>query len=97
MDLHVSGRPDAVRPAREALVLYIRRIRIGPGEGDRSIPEHPPSDSTPLEERYWQTRQANDIGLGHCFKYPYAYHNLLDLVCDAGLKSRCENEAYRIL
>ena len=97
MDLHLSGHPDAVQPARDALVRYIRRTRMGPGEGDRSIPEHPRSDETPLEERYWQARQGDDIGLGHCLKYPYAYCSLLDLVCDAGLKSRCENEAYRIL
>ena len=50
-----------------------------------------------LSDFHWQAGQANDIGLGHCLRYPYAYCSLLDLVCDTGLKSRCENEAYHIL
>jgi hypothetical protein len=96
VDLHLSGHADAARHARQGLALYIRRIRIGPGDGDRHIPEHLPADTTPLTQRYWQARQASDIGLGHWFKYPYAFYGLLDLAGDQHLKARCLEEAYRI-
>jgi hypothetical protein len=69
---------------------------MGPGGGDPSVPEHPQTASTPLAQRYWQARQANEIGLGHCFKYPYAFYSLLDRTSDPRLKRRCLEEAYRI-
>jgi hypothetical protein len=97
VDLHLSGHADAARHARQGLALYVRRIRTGPGDGDRHIPEHPPADATPLTQRYWQARQASDIGLGHCLKYPYALYGLLDLAGGPHLRARCLEEAYRIL
>lgn len=96
LDLQRCGHAEAAGRAAEGLVLYVRRVRQGPGDADREIAEHPPSDLTPLRQSYWEGRPADTVGLGHCFKYPYAFYGLLDLVSSPQLKARCLQQAFRI-
>jgi hypothetical protein len=97
MDLAGIGEATAAEHARGGLAIYVRRIRMGPQDEDRIIPEHPPTKHGALTERYWQERRSREIGLGHCFKYPYAFFSLLDIAKDDRLRRRSEEQAYRVL
>ena len=69
---------------------------MGPLERDIARPEHSPSGHQPLSRAYWQECRTQDVGIGHCFKYPYGFYGLTALADDADLKARCLAEAYRI-
>lgn len=96
IELSRLGYPDLAAPAHDAYRMYIKTIRRGPMETDRHIPEHPPSSLTPLEQDYWKNRNPVRAGLGHAFKYPYSFYNLLSGLHNPELEKRCVAEGYRI-
>lgn len=97
LDLREMGYGALAQRGEAAFKLYIKRIRIGPLETDKPRPEHPPSDLRPHQCAYWEGRAERSIGIGHCFKYPYGFYGLLDLVRDEQLKQQCMQAAYHIL
>jgi hypothetical protein len=96
IELSRLGYPQLAAPAHNAYRMYIKTMRRGPKETDRRIPEHPPSSLTPLDKGYWAQRKPVRPGLGHAFKYPYSFYNLLSGLDDPGLKKHCLAESYRI-
>lgn len=97
MDLADIGETAAAEHARRGLAAYVRRVRMGPQADDRVCVEHTPFEHGPLTERYWQNRRTSEVGLGHCFKYPYAFFALLDAAEDGRLRQRCQEVSYRVL
>ena len=49
-----------------------------------------------LDVRELDGPEAGLAGLGHAFKYPYSFYNLLSRVNDPDLRKRCEAESYKI-
>jgi hypothetical protein len=76
--------------------MYVKTMRDGPPASARRIPEHPRSGVTPLDYQYWEQRKSVRSGIGHVFKYPYSFFNLLASLDDAELRERCLAESYRI-
>ena len=96
IELSRLGYPQLAARAHDAYRMYIKTMRRGPGETSRRIPEHEPSTLTPLDKGYWEQRKKVRPGLGHAFKYPYSFYNLLQGLKEPELKKRCSIEAYRI-
>jgi hypothetical protein len=97
LDLRELGYGTLAQTGEPAFKLYIKRIRMGPLETDKPRPEHPQSDLRPHQRAYWEKRAERSIGIGHCFKYPYGFYGLLDLVQDVRLERQCIQAAYHIL
>jgi hypothetical protein len=96
IELARLGYPGLASPAHSAYRMYIKTMRRGPKATDALIPEHAPSNLTPLERDYWARRKAILPGIGHIFKYPYSFFNLLSRLDDPDLKTRCLSAGYRI-
>jgi hypothetical protein len=96
IELSRLGYPDLAAPAHNAFRMYIKTIRGGPRETDRHIPDHLPSSLTPLDYGYWAQRNPVRPGLGHAFKYPYSFYNLIHRLNDPDLKQRCLAAGYKI-
>ena len=92
-DLGYGNLTKAGHPALRSLISITRR---GPREGDRPIPDHLPSPWTPLDAQYWKGKRPGLNNLGHVFKYPYSYYNLLARLKDQELRGICEAQSYQI-
>jgi hypothetical protein len=90
------GHTQLAMQAHNAFRMYITTMRRGPKETNRRIPDHPPSSLTPLDHAYWAQGKPVRPGLGHAFKYPYSFYNLLSGLNDPALKKRCLAESYKI-
>ena len=97
IELSRLGYPKLGSRAYQAYRMYIKTMRRGPKEADRRILEHSPSSLTPLDYGYWEQRKSVRSGIGHAFKYPYSFYNLLAKLDDSELRQRCLAESYRIL
>ena len=95
IELSRLGYPDLATRAHEAYRMYITTMRRGPGETAQRYPEHQPSKLTPLNYEYWE-RKRSVSGLGHVFKYPYSFYNLISQLDDEELRQRVVAEGYRI-
>jgi hypothetical protein len=96
LDLRAMGYDRVVQAGEEGFRVYLKRIRMGPGERDRVFNEHPDTPLRPLERAYWERRSQGSAALGHVFKYPYGFYGLMDLAQDAGLKQQCLDATFRI-
>lgn len=96
IDLSELGYTDLVDLGKEAFRHYLKRLRMGPGERDKSRPEHAPSDLRPLQAAYWEKRGVENVGIGHCFKYPYGFYGIIKLAEDSALKQQALGWAFRI-
>jgi hypothetical protein len=45
---------------------------------------------------YWQRREENTLGIGHVFKYPYSYYDLLRRIDDPALKEEWAAKEYLV-
>ncbi len=97
IDLNQCGYAALAKKGQHAFKQYVKRVRMGPLARDIPRTEHPRSQCLPLERAYWDARKTKDVGIGHCFKYPYGFCGLLALAQDDALKQRCLAEAYRVL
>lgn len=96
LELKALGLPSLADRARGAFRRYVARVRAGPLDGDRPMPDHPPSPHTPLGRAYWERRRSVRAGLGHAFKYAYSFYNLLGRLRDEELEARSVGESYKI-
>lgn len=95
LDLHELGYVDLAKEAEQGYKTYIRRIRLGPQEGDKDHPEHIPTGHFPIQKAYWQER-VGDLTFGHQLKYPYGFYGLLRCASNDEIKRRSLEVAYRI-
>jgi len=63
---------------------------------DRRIPDHKPSDLRPRDATYWEKREDHAVDIGHVFKYPYSYYDLLRRANDPELTQAFEAKAYQL-
>lgn len=96
VELSRLGYQDLADGARPAYSMYIKTMRRGPEESDPHIPDHPPSDLTPLDHDYWKKRKKAHSGLGHDLKYACSFYNLFSRLTDPYLRERCLEESYRL-
>jgi hypothetical protein len=96
IELSRLGHTQLAMQAHDVYRMYITTMRRGPKETNRRIPEHTPSVIAPLDKGYWEQNKTVRPGLGHVFKYPYSFYNMLQELKDPKLKRRVLQEAYRI-
>ncbi|GAB4133276.1 twin-arginine translocation signal domain-containing protein [Thermopirellula anaerolimosa] len=96
IELAATGDVRWAESCRTAFRKYVTVTRRGPDADARRIPDHPPSKLRPNQAVYWKNRGDRSVGLGHVFKYPYAYYDLLRRAEDAQLAAAWEEKAHEI-
>lgn len=96
IELSELGYTGLASRARHDFKLYVTRTRMGPLDTDKPRPEHGQTELRPLEHAYWEQREGKDVGIGHCYKYPYGFYGLMGLARDPDLKQRYLDECYRL-
>lgn len=96
VELAQMGDLEWAESCRAAFRKYVTITRQGPGPGDKPIAEHKPSSLRPNSAQYWQERGDKQLEIGHVFKYPYSYYDLLRRVNDPALKQEWDAKAYHV-
>ena len=96
VELAAMGNVEWAESCRIAFRKYVTVTRMGPQPGDRKIKDHQFSKLRPDETEYWQKRGDKTLGLGHVFKYPYAYYDLLARAMDPELEKEFEAKAWQL-
>ncbi|TWT95035.1 hypothetical protein [Neorhodopirellula pilleata] len=96
VELAAMGDVEWAESGRVAFRKYLTVVRQGPQSGDRKIKPHAPSPLRPDDLAYWQKRGDKTLGLGHVFKYPYAYYDLIDRADDPQLTADLNAKAWRL-
>jgi hypothetical protein len=81
---------------RTAFRKYVTVTRRGPEPDSKRYPDHKPSDLRPTDSEYWQRRGDHAVGIGHVFKYPYSYYELLRRAGDPELRRAIDVKAYHL-
>lgn len=69
---------------------------MGPPSDARRIKDHKFSKLRPDETEYWRKRGEKTVGIGHVFKYPYAYYDLLTRAKDPELAKEFDAKAWQL-
>lgn len=96
VELASMGDVEWAESCRTAFRKYVTVTRMGPQAGDRKIKDHKFSELRPNDTAYWQRRGNKTLGLGHVFKYPYAYYDLLARANDAELQAEFDAKAWHL-
>ena len=90
------GDEEWAESCRTAFRKYVTVTRKGPQPDDRKIMDHKFSKLRPNEAEYWQKRGAKTLGIGHVFKYPYAYYDLIARANDPAIHAEFESKAWQL-
>ena len=96
IELAAMGDTEWAESCRTAFRKYVTVTRKGPQAGDRKIQEHKFSKLRPDEATYWNQRGERTLGLGHVFKYPYAYYDLIARAQDPACEREFDTKAWRL-
>ena len=96
VELAAMGDVEWAESCRTAFRKYVTVTRKGPQDGDRRIKDHQFSKLRPDDVEYWQKRGNKTLGLGHVFKYPYAYFDLLARANDPELHQEFDSKAWQL-
>lgn len=96
VELAAMGHTEWAESGRVAFRKYVTVTRQGPASGDRKIADHRPSKLRPDEAQYWNKRGDKTLGIGHVFKYPYGYYDLVRRANDDQLAAELDAKAYQI-
>ncbi len=96
VELAAMGDAEWAESCRTAFRKYVTVTRLGPESTDRKIKDHAVSQLRPTDAQYWQQRGDKSLGLGHVFKYPYAYYDLLDRANDPELQQEIDAKAWQL-
>lgn len=96
VELAAMGDVEWAESCRTAFRKYVTVTRTGPQPGDRKINDHQFSKLRPDDAEYWQKRGDKTLGIGHVFKYPYAYYDLLARAKDPELEKEFDNKAWQL-
>ena len=96
VELAAMGDVDWAESCRTAFRKYVTVTRRGPEKDAKRRPDHKPSDLRPIDAAYWERRGDNAVGIGHVFKYPYAYYDLLRRAGDPNLRRLWNAKAYHL-
>ena len=96
VELAAMGDVEWAESCRTAFRKYVTVTRMGPQPRDRKIKDHQFSQLRPDDTEYWQKRGNKTLGIGHVFKYPYAYYDLLARAKDPELEKELNNKAWQL-
>ena len=96
VELAAMGDEEWAESCRTAFRKYVTVTRKGPQPDDRKIKDHAFSEIRPDDTEYWQNRGDKTLGLGHVFKYPYAYYDLLSRAQSPELMSEIDKKAWQL-
>jgi hypothetical protein len=96
VEMAAMGDVEWAESCRTAFRKYVTVTRQGPQSGDPKIADHKPSELRPNASEYWKARGDKTLGIGHVFKYPYAYYDLLARANDPALQQELEAKAWQI-
>lgn len=96
VELAAMGHVEWAESCRTAFRKYVTVTRLGPKQDARKIPPHQISRLRPADLDYWKRRGDKTLGLGHVFKYPYAYYDLLARAKDPELEKELDAKAWRL-
>ena len=96
VELAAMGDVEWAETCRIAFRKYVTVTRKGPQPRDKKHKDHKFSKLRPEDTQYWKNRGAKTIGLGHVFKYPYAYYDLLHRAKDPKLEQEFESKAWHL-
>ena len=96
VELAAMGDVEWAEGCRTAFRKYVTVTRRGPNPDDQRRPDHKPTKLRPTDAEYWIRRGDKALSLGHVFKYPYSYYNLLHRANDPELASKFNAKAYHV-
>jgi len=96
VEMAAMGDVEWAESCRTAFSKYVTVTRMGPQAGDRKISDHKFSKLRPDDKDYWQKRGDKTVGLGHVFKYPYAYFDLIARAKDSDLEQEFDSKAWQL-
>jgi hypothetical protein len=96
VELAAMGDVEWAESCRTAFRKYVTVTRLGPEPGDRKIKDHAFTKLRPKDAEYWRKRGHKTLGLGHVFKYPYAYYDLVARAKDPELARRFDEKAWHL-
>jgi len=96
VELAAMGDVEWAESCRTAFRKYVTVTRGGPEPNAKRYPEHKPSKLRPTDSSYWVKRGDHAVDIGHVFKYPYGYYDLLRRADDPALKRAWDAKAYRL-
>ncbi|MEQ8790627.1 MAG: hypothetical protein RIC55_30295 [Pirellulaceae bacterium] len=96
VEMAAMGDVEWAESCRTAFRKYVTVTRQGPQPGDRKIKDHGFSKLRPDDAEYWRRRGDKSLGIGHVFKYPYAYYDLLDRAEDPELAKELDAKAWQL-
>ncbi|MGI9470825.1 MAG: hypothetical protein ACR2NZ_04795, partial [Rubripirellula sp.] len=96
VEMAAMGDEEWAESCRIAFRKYVTVTRLGPQPGDRKIKDHGFSKLRPRDTEYWNKRGDGALGIGHVFKYPYAYYDLLARANDSNLQSELDEKAWQL-
>lgn len=96
VELAAMGDVEWAESCRVAFRKYVTVTRRGPEPGARKISDHKPSKLRPTDTAYWNQRGDKTLGIGHVFKYPYGYYDLLSRANDPELARRFDAKAFHL-
>jgi hypothetical protein len=96
LDLRQLDYVEMSKKAEPAFSLYIKRIRMGPLDTDKSRREHSLIDFYPHQCEYWENRKDLPLNLGHSIKYPYGFYGIVEMTKNHELINKCFDNIYHI-
>lgn len=96
VELAAMGDVEWAESCRVAFRKYVTVTRKGPAPGDRKIPDHKPTKLRPTDAEYWRRRGDKTLGIGHVFKYPYGYYDLIRRADDEQLARTFDEKAWHV-
>ncbi|MCA8997758.1 MAG: hypothetical protein KDA80_12255 [Planctomycetaceae bacterium] len=96
VELAAMGDVEWAESCRTAFRKYVTETRKGPSPDDRKIKDHAFTKLRPNQAEYWQRRGEKTLGIGHVFKYPYAYYDLLARAKDPEIEKEFESKAWQL-
>ena len=96
VEMAAMGDEEWAESCRTAFRKYVTVTRQGPRPGDRKIKDHKFSKLRPDDTQYWKNRGQKTLGLGHVFKYPYAYYDLIRRAEAPEIEREFESKAWQL-
>ncbi|MDA7877916.1 hypothetical protein N9B39_00045 [bacterium] len=96
VEMASMGDIEWAESCRTAFRKYVTVTRKGPEPDARKIADHHPSKLRPSQVSYWKQRGDKTLGIGHVFKYPYGYYDLLRRANDEQLAVELDAKSYQI-
>ena len=96
VELAAMGDIELAEGCRTAFRKYVTVTRRGPDPDAKRIPGHQPTHLRPREATYWEKRGDRAVDIGHVFKYPYSYYDLLRRANDPELTHNLETKAHHL-